>query len=196
MPKVSLSKTLLLSALSAGAALLFAPKSGKELRSDLKDEAVKMKDKGMDYADNLMADLKESYEEIDSEMAQENPDLARTIDEIEQDLYLDESETQDPVTDPDLTASAPIPSAGVTPEPVAVADTDTMDAPIPEEGPGESEDGNVRGTPAEPTEDQTIPADQLDKALADNYISDESDIATDDEQRAGNKGLWNQDQNQ
>lgn len=166
MPKVSLSKTLLLSAVSAGVALLFAPKSGKELRADLKEEAVKAKDKGMEYANDFVNDLKESYEEVETEMARENPELAQKIDEIEQDLYLQEAEVQDPVVNPDLSLSAPV-------EPTA-----------------ETEDGNVRGTPMEPDEDQTIPSDELDEALSDNYLSDEDEINTDDDQRAGNKGLW------
>lgn len=200
MPKVSLSKTLLLSALSAGAALLFAPKSGKELRSDLKDGAMKMKDKGTDYANDLMNDLKESYQEVDSEMAQENPDLSRTIDEIEDDLYLQNAEVQDPVTDPDLTTSMPVePTAGTTlpdtpgttiPTTATEVDNAGVDVPIPEEGPGEMEDGNVRDTPMEPDEDQTIPSDQLDEALSDNYLSDEDEISTDDDQRQGNEGVW------
>lgn len=50
MRGLSLTKSVLIIGASAIAALLFAPKSGKELRSDMKTRSMDMKDKGMEQA--------------------------------------------------------------------------------------------------------------------------------------------------
>lgn len=55
---LSLTKSVLIIGASAIAALLFAPKSGKELRSDMKTRSMDMKDKGMEQAKGKMHDVK------------------------------------------------------------------------------------------------------------------------------------------
>lgn len=61
--KVGIAKMLILPAASAVIALLFAPKSGKELRSDIKRSVTGWKDKGMDKAHDLMDEAKDAYNE-------------------------------------------------------------------------------------------------------------------------------------
>lgn len=48
---------------------------------------------------------------------------------------------------------------------------------------GDGPHGNVHGTPFEPHEDQTIPADQLDEALEDVGVSSEDELLMDDRDR-------------
>lgn len=48
---------------------------------------------------------------------------------------------------------------------------------------GDGPHGNVHGTPYEPHEDQTIPADQLDEALEDVGVSSEDELLMDDKDR-------------
>src|SRR5699024_1552772 len=69
MKKISLTKALLLSAASAAAAVLFTPKSGKEMRETLTNKGKKVKDKGQEKKDNLVKDMKDSYQEAEEEMS-------------------------------------------------------------------------------------------------------------------------------
>lgn len=64
--------TLGIAALSAGAALLFAPKSGKELREELKTEAEKLAAEGEIKARHLAEDVRSSVEEVRREHVQQN----------------------------------------------------------------------------------------------------------------------------
>jgi gas vesicle protein len=80
-------------ALSAGVALLFAPKSGKELRRDIKQKGAEAKDSAKQSKDSLVADFKESYFEAEREVENElvvlderQKELRETIDSIEADL--------------------------------------------------------------------------------------------------------------
>ncbi|WP_027108158.1 YtxH domain-containing protein [Lacticigenium naphthae] len=141
MPKVSLSKALLLSVVSAGAALLFTPKSGKELRQDLKDEGVRMKDEGNQKVRELMDDVKSSIHEVDQEMGYKQDELARTISEIEKDLQEDSS----PISNQEE------------------MDQSSLD-------PTEAAVGDVKDTPYEPQTDETVPSDSLEEALEDNEL--------------------------
>lgn len=59
-----LLKGLLVGGASAGIALLFAPKSGKELRGDLKDSADDLAKTGKVALDNLSEDIKTSIKEV------------------------------------------------------------------------------------------------------------------------------------
>src|SRR5699024_6342951 len=68
MKKISLTKTLLLSAATATAVAFFTPNSGKELREKLKDKAKKATEKGQQKADDLVHDMKDSYHEAEDEM--------------------------------------------------------------------------------------------------------------------------------
>lgn len=157
MPKVSLSKAILMSAASAFTALLFAPKRGKEFREDLKDEAVKLKDTGGEKAHELVDDFKTSYMEAERELESEQAKLDakqaklnQTIEEIERDLALSEAERQGTVQADAVSASH------------AVYTDDKL--------------GDVKDTPLEPEHDQAIPADKVDEALHDNYLSDDEDF--------------------
>jgi gas vesicle protein len=160
MPKISLSKALFLSAASAAAALLFAPKSGKELRAELKTEAEKLKETGEEKAHELVEDFKESYLEVEKELEAEQAkldakqaQLSQTIEEIEKDLAQKQVDKKDDtVIDPAQASHA-------------VYQDESL--------------GDVKGTPLEPTQDEVIPKDKIDEALHDNYLSNDKDFQVD-----------------
>lgn len=157
MPKVSLTKAVLMSAASAFAALVFAPKNGKEFRADLKDEALKLKDSGEEKAHELVDDFKTSYMEAEKELESEQAKLDakqaklnQTIEEIERDLALSEAERQGTAQSDAVSASQ------------AMYTDDKL--------------GDVKDTALEPEQDQAIPKDKVDEALHDNYLSDDEDF--------------------
>jgi len=122
MKRMRLAKLIVLPIAGALAGLLFAPKSGKELRTDIKDKFTEAKDTGMEKGH----DLKEKGVEKAQDLKED---------------YMDKADTEH--------------EADYSYEP-------------------ESEHGNVHGTLAEPTEDQTIPADKLAETLDDlGYDSEE-----------------------
>lgn len=91
--KTNWGLVLLVGVVSAGVALLFAPKSGKELRNDIKNKSMEAKDKAQDSAQNLKQDFKDSYfeaaEEVENELLaldQRQRELNETINSIERDL--------------------------------------------------------------------------------------------------------------
>ena len=84
---------ILVGLFSAGLALLFAPKSGKELRNDIQNKANQTKDNVKTSADNLKQDFKDSYfeaeKEVELELAhldQRQRELRETISSIEEEL--------------------------------------------------------------------------------------------------------------
>lgn len=84
---------LFVSLISAGIALLFAPKSGKELRKDLQNKANKTKDSVKTSTNNLKEDFKEAYfeaeKEVENELAhldERQRELQQTISSIEKEL--------------------------------------------------------------------------------------------------------------
>lgn len=166
MPKISLTKALLISSGAALTALLLAPKPGKELRAELKAEAKKWKETGKEKAHELVEDFKESYLEVEKELNEEQAkldakqaQLSQTIEEIEKDLVRKNShEKDDTVIVPPAQASHAV-----------YADENL---------------GDVKGTSLEPSEDQAIPKDKVDEALHDNYLSDDEDFHLDDNQVA------------
>lgn len=160
MPKVSLTKALFMSAASAAAALLLAPKSGKELRAELKTEAEKLKETGEEKAHELVEDFKESYLEVEQELEEEQAkldakqaQLSQTIEEIEKDLAHKHAETQEDTVIDAAQASH------------AVYEDEKL--------------GDVKDTPLEPEKDQAIPKDKVDEALHDNYLSNDEDFKLD-----------------
>ena len=129
MPKkvkqMELAKLIILPLVGALAGLLFAPKSGKALRTDIKNKFTDVKDTGMEKG----KELKEKGVEKAQDMKENHMDKT----DIEHMTgYSDETE---------------------------------------------SAHGNVHGTPAEPTEDQTIPADKLAETLDDLGYDSEEDLA-------------------
>lgn len=93
MKKNNWGLTLLVGVVAAGAALLFAPKSGKELREDIKKKSLDTKDSIQDSAQNLKHDFKQSYfeaaEEVENELLnldKRQRELNATIASIEEDL--------------------------------------------------------------------------------------------------------------
>jgi len=79
--------------ISAALALLFAPKSGKALRKDIKKKTQDTKDSVKKESEHLKNDFKESYfeaaGEVEKEMAhldQRQQELNNTISSIENDL--------------------------------------------------------------------------------------------------------------
>lgn len=86
MSKNNFMGTLFVGAAAAITALLLAPKPGRELREDLKDEALYLKRQVMDKVTELTDEVKETYREVEEEVNYDNPDLAETIESIEEDL--------------------------------------------------------------------------------------------------------------
>lgn len=93
MKKNNWGLTLLVGVVSAGVALLFAPKSGKELRDDIKNKTLETKDSIQDSAEHLKEDFKQSYfeaaEEVENELLaldERQRELNETIASIEEDL--------------------------------------------------------------------------------------------------------------
>lgn len=111
---------IIASAAAATVALLFAPKSGKELRDDIKNKAVNLKDTGTAKVQEMKDEFNQSYHEAD--LVSEVANIPPASDD---------------------------PAAGV---------------------------GNVHGTPYESTTDETVPADKLDEALADQGVSSEDEL--------------------
>lgn len=89
MGKNNFGTTLLVGIAAAATALLFAPKSGKDLRNELKEQGLQYKDMAKDKADNLANEFKRTYHEVEEEMNYANPDpeLTEIIEDIETDLY-------------------------------------------------------------------------------------------------------------
>lgn len=154
MPKVSLSKTIFLTAGAALGALLFAPKSGKELRKDLKKEAKRLGGEAKVYANNLKDDFDEAYQEAKvqaqeekEEAAKQEEELARTIAEIEQEL-----EERDQVTRQD--------------------DQGDLNR-VPDNVLEDLDLGDTKDTSQEPDQDQVVPRGELDEALDDQDLEDD-----------------------
>lgn len=89
MGNSNFGKTLVVGLAAAATALLFAPKSGKELREDLKEQGLAVKDKAMTKANELADEFKQTYHEVEEEINYANPDpeLEEIIADIETDLY-------------------------------------------------------------------------------------------------------------
>lgn len=167
MPKVSLSKTILLTAGAAVGALLFAPKSGKELRQDLKVEGKKLAHTAQDRAVDLKEDFKESYAEAQREVENEKEELdnrqkrlENTIREIEADLNSNQTDNLDLPNDR-LAATA-------------------------ESVEREVDLGNVNNTTLEPTEDEVVPKGELQNALEDNNLENKSEFTNNQNDRSTN----------
>ena len=93
MKKNNIGLILLSGAVSAAVALLFAPKSGKELREDIKEKSLETKDSLQTGKDHLVDDFKQSYfeasQEVEIELAhldKRQRELNQTIASIEKDL--------------------------------------------------------------------------------------------------------------
>lgn len=197
MPKVKLSNAILLTAGAAIGALLFAPKSGKELRKDIKREANKQLDEAKVYATNLKEDVESSYNEskLQAEherqlMAEQEAELARTIAEIERELeerdhVQDEGNVHgaeatqgdegslDDVPDNVLEETDLGDVEGTTQEPTI--DKGSLDN-VPDSVLEETDLGDVEGTTQEPDQDEVIPSDELEDALDDQNLEDNPEL--------------------
>lgn len=196
MPKVSLTKTLLLTAGAAVGALLFAPKSGKETREDLKIEAQRLSRKTKEKTYELKEDFKESYAEAQQELEheravadQKQAELGHTIDEIERELEAEQGQNlqTSPESAEDL---GDVRGTAQDPEQDQVVPKEELDEALHDNYLSDEEDfdvnekeverttesGDVAGTTQEPNEDQAVPSDELDEALHDNYLSNDEDF--------------------
>ena len=141
MPKrvkrFEVAKMILVPTVAAVTALLFAPKSGKELRGDIK---------------NYFSELKEDYADAVDEVKLEihNDDLSDLISKSQTD-----SDHSDNSSSP-KEDSSDSGSNSESSQKYSSAEEDSA-AGV----------GDVKGTPYEPHEDQTVPADQLEEALED-----------------------------
>ncbi len=106
MSKNNFMGTLFVGAAAAVTALLFAPKSGKELRNDLKEEALSMKNQAMDKVNELADEVKVAYQEVEEEIYYDNGDLANTIEDIEEDLNATDTFSYEP--DSELDSLSPV----------------------------------------------------------------------------------------
>ena len=113
----SFTRTLFVGAAAAVTALLLAPKSGKELRKDLKIQANDLKDQAMDQVNSFTEEVKQSYKEVEEEISYTDPELAATIEDIAADLNIS-SET---IEDSEVTDTVEVP-------PISVVE-DLSDAP-------------------------------------------------------------------
>ncbi|MBT2732997.1 YtxH domain-containing protein [Carnobacterium sp. ISL-102] len=113
----SFTRTLFVGAAAAVTALLLAPKSGKELRKDLKIQANDLKDQAMDQVNSFTEEVKQSYKEVEEEISYTDPELAATIEDIAADLNIP-SET---IEDLEVTDTVEVP-------PISVVE-DLSDAP-------------------------------------------------------------------
>lgn len=103
----SFTRTLFVGAAAAVTALLLAPKSGKELRKDLKIQANDLKDQAMNQVNSFTEEVKQSYKEVEEEISYTDPELAATIEDIAADLNIpsetiEESEVTDTVEVPPI----------------------------------------------------------------------------------------------
>lgn len=103
----SFTRTLFVGAAAAVTALLLAPKSGKELRKDLKIQANDLKDQAMDQVNSFTEEVKQSYKEVEEEISYTDPELAATIEDIAADLNIpsetiEDSEVTDTVEAPPI----------------------------------------------------------------------------------------------
>lgn len=128
---MGLAKLIILPLAGVLAGLLFAPKSGKELRTDVKSKFIDAKDTAM---------------EKEKEWKEKGVEKAQDLKEN----YMDKAATEH--------------KAGHSDE-------------------AESAHGNVHGTPAEPTEDQTIPADKLSETLDDLGYDSEEELVEEQEEK-------------
>ncbi|MDE1547699.1 YtxH domain-containing protein [Jeotgalibaca caeni] len=69
--KSSLFKKLFVPVTVAAVTLLFAPKSGKELRASLQKQITKLKENGLEPIRSLKEEFKDTYKEVSREMEQE-----------------------------------------------------------------------------------------------------------------------------
>lgn len=93
MKKNNWGLIVLTGVVSAVVALLFAPKSGKELREDIKQKSLETKDSVQTGKNHLVDDFKQSYfeaaNEVETELAHldsRQRELNQTIASIEKDL--------------------------------------------------------------------------------------------------------------
>ena len=93
MKKNNWSLIFLAGLVSATIALLFAPKSGKELRNEIKNKAMDTKDSIQTGTQNFKQDFKDSYFEAEKEIEMElahldarQRELRETIDSIAKEL--------------------------------------------------------------------------------------------------------------
>ena len=103
----SFTRTLFVGAAAAVTALLFAPKSGKELRQDIKTQANDLKDQAMDQVNSFADEVKQSYKEVEEEISYTDPELASTIEDIETDLNLH----SEPVDTSEFNGTVEVPSS-------------------------------------------------------------------------------------
>lgn len=105
----SFTRTLFVGAAAAVTALLLAPKSGKELRQDIKTQANDLKDQAMDQVNSFADEVKQSYKEVEEEINYTDPELAATIEDIETDLNLH----SEPLDNSEFTGAVEVPPTSV-----------------------------------------------------------------------------------
>lgn len=97
MKKISVGQAITWSLLAAGAALLFAPKKGKQLRRELKQSGKELAWEAEAKTKDFIADFKSAYAEADDvvqlqKMQEENRQkkLDQTIADIKKDLKIEQ----------------------------------------------------------------------------------------------------------
>lgn len=169
---------LFIAAISAGAALLLAPKPGEETRKDLKREAKKYGEKGQELANNLQDDIRKAVSEIDQDSRYDKTSITDVIkqqnDEMTAELEDLETNQQMAYTQEGEVTAVDAPSGDIsgtsyeTGADTVRSDKETVTTDDGAVSSVERPSGNVTGSVHDTTRDQVVPADQLDEALEDN----------------------------
>lgn len=116
MGKNQMGKTLIVGLVSAATAMLLAPKSGRELRQDILDKGMQVKDQAKEKMTDFSDEVKQSYQEVESEMATKDIDLKETVNDITTDLNRDQTSNETLATTPEA-GQPPIGTGGSTADP-------------------------------------------------------------------------------
>lgn len=168
---------LFIAAVSASAALLFAPKSGEETRRELLAELKRYHGKAQELADNLRSDIEEAIDEVNQEAQYQKVSLIDVIKRKNAEMTDELADLQKAAytTDGEFTAVDKV-SGDITDQPAAGANDTTevkQDTVVTEDGEVAQVDrpsGNVTDSQYDAAGNHVVPADSLDDALKDNDL--------------------------
>lgn len=155
-------KGILVGGVSAGIALLFAPKSGKELRQDLKESGKDLAERGKIAGEDLMDRSKVAFEDL-------SQDIQTSIKEVEEDEAVTRVSDQKALEDAIIQQEQEIADDIIEHSETAVTDEGeitSIERPRGEVEEKEEEIGYFEATPE----------DELTEALKDQDIDDLSEL--------------------
>ena len=116
MGKNQMGKTLIVGLVSAATAMLLAPKSGRELRQDILEKGMQMKDQAKEKMNDFSDEVKQSYQEVENEMAMKDINLKETVNDITTDLNMNQEPNETLTTTPEIN-QPPLGTGGPTVDP-------------------------------------------------------------------------------